>query len=446
MTAAPAFEDIRVEACTCPGCRLRNVPDAACRAAHGRRIAAVATLTGATLLGGAGASFAASSATALAPSASSASAAGLKASATAASGNENPQGQPGPLGGRPSLSRMATHDMSLTRQQILARAQTWVDARVPYVWNGYWSDGYRQDCSGFISMAWGLSANHWTGDIHNWGVRISKDALQPGDMLLYHNPANPQKGSHVVLFAGWTDSSHTRYVVMESAAGMGAVKRTIPYAYTSNSAKYVPYRYKNVTTSGGESGNGGQPGGGGSSSTAFPGASAFGPGANNAHVTKLGQMLVKRGGGSFYSQGPGPKWSESDRKATQAFQKAQGWSGADADGIPGKATWSYLVEGKGKSIGGATGGGGGATGGSGGSASAFPGTKYFRPGVNNDYVTQLGKQLVKKGFGKHYSQGPGPKWSESDRRNVEAFQRAQGWSGADADGYPGPETWKRLFR
>ncbi|MFE5740361.1 peptidoglycan-binding protein [Streptomyces celluloflavus] len=441
MTAAPAFEDIRVESCTCPGCRLRNVPDAACRAAHGRRIAAVATLTGATLLGGAGASFAASSATALAPSASSASAAGLKvkASATAASGNENPQGQPGPLGGRPSLSRMATHDMSLTRQQILARAQTWVDARVPYVWNGYWSDGYRQDCSGFISMAWGLSANHWTGDIHNWGVRISKDALQPGDMLLYHNPANPQKGSHVVLFAGWTDSSHTRYVVMESAGGMGAVKRTIPYAYTSNSAKYVPYRYKNVTTSGGESGNGGQPGGGGSS-TAFPGASAFGPGANNAHVTKLGQMLVKRGGGSYYSQGPGPKWSDSDRKATQAFQKAQGWSGADADGIPGKATWSYLVEGKGKSIGGATGGSGGS------SASAFPGTKYFRPGVNNDYVTQLGKQLVKKGFGKHYSQGPGPKWSESDRRNVEAFQRSQGWSGADADGYPGPETWKRLFR
>ncbi|MFF9261990.1 peptidoglycan-binding protein [Streptomyces longwoodensis] len=78
-------------------------------------------------------------------------------------------------------------------------------------------------------------------------------------------------------------------------------------------------------------------------------------------------------------------------------------------------------------------------------APAFPGRDKFRPGANNKYVTQLGNRLVKKGYGKHYSVGPGPKWSEADRRNVEAFQRAQGWTGVDADGYPGPETWRRLF-
>lgn len=75
----------------------------------------------------------------------------------------------------------------------------------------------------------------------------------------------------------------------------------------------------------------------------------------------------------------------------------------------------------------------------------FPGRKYFALGQSNAHVTRLGKQLVQRGYGKHYSVGPGPRWTESDRRAVEAFQRAQGWSGADADGYPGPETWRRLF-
>lgn len=52
---------------------------------------------------------------------------------------------------------------------------------------------------------------------------------------------------------------------------------------------------------------------------------------------------------------------------------------------------------------------------------------------------------MKKGYGRYYTSGPGPRWTEADRRNVEAFQRAQGWRGAEAEGYPGPETWRRLF-
>lgn len=75
----------------------------------------------------------------------------------------------------------------------------------------------------------------------------------------------------------------------------------------------------------------------------------------------------------------------------------------------------------------------------------FPGAKYFHAGAVNGYVTQLGKQLVAKHFGRHYTVGPGPSWGEADRLNVQDFQHAQGWTGGDADGYPGPETWRRLF-
>jgi len=75
----------------------------------------------------------------------------------------------------------------------------------------------------------------------------------------------------------------------------------------------------------------------------------------------------------------------------------------------------------------------------------FPGRKYFRAGANNKHVTQLGKQLVKRGFGKRYSMGPGPRWGEADRLNVRDFQRSKAVLKGDADGYPGPLTWQLLF-
>ncbi|MDG4865721.1 peptidoglycan-binding protein, partial [Streptomyces sp. T-3] len=113
---------------------------------------------------------------------------------------------------------------------------------------------------------------------------------------------------------------------------------------------------------------------------------------------------------------------------------------------PGRLTWEYLVGGKGRDIPAAS--APAAT--SGATAAsvrvpAYPGRAHFRPGQSNRYVELLGRRLARKGFGKHYTQGPGPRWGEADRRNVEAFQRAQGWRGGAADGFPGPETWRRLF-
>ncbi|MFG2923872.1 peptidoglycan-binding protein [Streptomyces sp. NPDC048305] len=75
----------------------------------------------------------------------------------------------------------------------------------------------------------------------------------------------------------------------------------------------------------------------------FPGASAFVLGKSHPAVTVLGQRLVAHGYGSFYKEGPGPTFGQADKNATQAFQKAQGWSGGDADGYPGAETWSRLM-------------------------------------------------------------------------------------------------------
>ncbi|MGW7606332.1 peptidoglycan-binding protein [Streptomyces sp. NPDC054766] len=348
-----------------------------------------------------------------------------------------PQGRRAPLhgpAGKPALPVRpgeAVRAPATTRAEIYKRVMTWINAQVPYSVDDYWRDGYRQDCSGFVSMAWNLPGNEWTGSLDSFGVKITRDRLQPGDILLFHNPDNPEKGSHVVIFGGWTDYTHTQYIAYEQTPPH-ARKQSTPYAYWTNSDHYVPYRYKGIT----EGAGGPLP----STSTRYPGAAYFGTGANNAYVTQLGRLLVDRGARRFYPKGPGPRWSAADRRATQAFQRAQGWKGADADGMPGPKTWSYLVGKKGRNIPAATAGPGSSH-----TVPGYPGRAVFRPGANDAHVTQLGRQLVKKGFGTYYKTGPGPRWGEADRRNVEAFQRSQGWRGGAADGYPGPETWRRLF-
>ncbi|MFI6682515.1 peptidoglycan-binding protein [Streptomyces sp. NPDC050485] len=491
-TAGPVFEDYEPGGeCGCAGCvdrrRLRRLPvrDGGHPAAHGgaRRALVAATAAGLVLGGGS---------VAAADEGPPPRDAG--ANTAADPGPPTEQGGPSGLHGAPGHAAHAPQQLKpITRTEIINRAKTWVTAAVPYDMEEYWTDGYRQDCSGYVSMAWNLGSNEWTGSLAEFGVRTTKEELQPGDMLLFHNPSNPTKGSHVVLFGGWTDHTHNYYTAYEQTPP-GTRTQATPYAYWKNSGSYVPYRYKALAAGS----KGGEPGTGGK---AFPGAGKFGPGANNAHVTRLGQLLVQRGGGRFYTRGPGPRWGAADLNATRAFQQAQGWTGADADGIPGAKTWALLVEGVGKDIapgspGPATGpvvrpvpgpvvrpavgpvpgpavrpvlrpvvrpatgpavrpvpgpvvrpvpGPVSAPGGPQAARPAYPGRSYFRTGQDSDYVTLLGRQLVKKGFGKYYASGPGTRWGEADRRNVEAFQRAQGWSGAAADGYPGPETWRRLF-
>ncbi|MEV0225320.1 peptidoglycan-binding protein [Streptomyces sp. NPDC050704] len=469
--AAPVFEEFDPASdCDCPGCvHWRIVPPHSPAGGTGghpaaRRALVVAAAAGTALGAGPGAMAVAA---AHAPE---------RPGAPTADGPDTPQGGKAPLHG-PAGSPAKVKAPSTTRAEIIRRAKEWVAEQVPYSMSAYWSDGYRQDCSGFVSMAWNLGGNEWTGSLDKYGVRIPRDQLQPGDILLFHNPADPEKGSHVVIFGGWTDYTQSHYLAYEEARPH-ARKQATPYAYWSYSDRYVAYRYKGLTSGTGGSGTDSPVSPSDPASPAvpvtpgtpvahpdapaYPGPSAFGPGASNAYVTRLGRMLVARGAGAYYTSGPGPRWSEADRRATQAFQRAQGWTGSDADGLPGPTTWSYLVNGKGKNVrtgsGGSPGGpaGSAGTGGSGtGRSSAggvsshgvpgYPGRGMFRPGADNTYVTRLGKQLVKKGFGTHYTRGPGPRWGEGDRRNVEAFQRAQGWRGGAADGYPGPETWRRLF-
>ncbi|MFD3517694.1 peptidoglycan-binding protein [Streptomyces sp. NPDC058657] len=73
----------------------------------------------------------------------------------------------------------------------------------------------------------------------------------------------------------------------------------------------------------------------------------------------------------------------------------------------------------------------------------FPGASFFKVGRRSAVITAMGRRLVAEGCGR-YAQGPGPKWTDADRQSYAAWQRRCGYSGAAADGIPGPTTWARL--
>lgn len=75
----------------------------------------------------------------------------------------------------------------------------------------------------------------------------------------------------------------------------------------------------------------------------FPGEGKFATGEENDYVLMVGSALCLREKyRTHYKQGPSRTWTTVDQAAIRAFQEDQGWSGDDANGIPGPFTWQRL--------------------------------------------------------------------------------------------------------
>ncbi|WP_229075517.1 FG-GAP-like repeat-containing protein [Actinoplanes sp. DH11] len=135
----------------------------------------------------------------------------------------------------------------ISRTEVISRAQTWVAAQVPYSMDAYYG-GYRTDCSGFISMALKTSGSYWTGNLHEIGTPIAFNGLKPGDFLNYHNPANPNNGSHVVLFDRWVGAVGGDFWIYEQTPPRAVHRK---WSQTSNRvlSNYKPMRYVKIQDS-----------------------------------------------------------------------------------------------------------------------------------------------------------------------------------------------------
>ncbi len=131
----------------------------------------------------------------------------------------------------------------VNRSTVLSRANTWVAEKLPYSQTVCHTDAngtYRTDCSGFISMAWGLTSSYVTSTLPSVSTVIDKTALQPGDIL-------DLPSTHVVMFVGWYDEAHTlANFYQEGSTATGTYASTgVPL---SHYASYTAYRYNNITT------------------------------------------------------------------------------------------------------------------------------------------------------------------------------------------------------
>jgi hypothetical protein len=131
----------------------------------------------------------------------------------------------------------------LSRATMLKRGKSWVTAKVPYSQTGTYCNGYgryRRDCSGFVSMAWGLHTSYWTGSLLGVSKKVSNKKLTAGDALT-HNPKS--HSGHVMLVV--SKSKKGVNVYSEPHTGSHAQKQYWTWSALKGS-HYYGIRYKNV--------------------------------------------------------------------------------------------------------------------------------------------------------------------------------------------------------
>ncbi|MFD0279281.1 RICIN domain-containing protein [Kitasatospora sp. NPDC127111] len=150
-----------------------------------------------------------------------------------------------------ALGQGAATGAPVTRDQVIARARHWVEQRVSYSQKQWWSDSatggpYRQDCSGFVSMAWQLADSLDTTGLLSVADRITWEQLKPGDAL-----DTPDGGGHVILFAGWTGRAQGEFRYYSESGGdrpasVATVNRAAAEIARHPTATYVPLRYRKI--------------------------------------------------------------------------------------------------------------------------------------------------------------------------------------------------------
>ncbi|MGW4384296.1 hypothetical protein [Kitasatospora sp. NPDC004531] len=137
-------------------------------------------------------------------------------------------------------ARPKLEGLSEERRAMVERALERAEHKLGYS-QGAVTNGYRVDCSGLVSCAWGLPGPglNTIGLMQsNVSHHIGKADLQPGDALISND--------HTVLFGGWVDAAHTRYIGIEDSGDAGMVSREIPYPYFHGGSAYQPYRRNGI--------------------------------------------------------------------------------------------------------------------------------------------------------------------------------------------------------
>ncbi|MDI9637847.1 RICIN domain-containing protein [Geitlerinema splendidum] len=126
---------------------------------------------------------------------------------------------------------------------ILERAKVWVDQQISYSQVKFYQ-GYRQDCSGFVSMAWQLPVSAVTSTLPQYAITLNnKNQLQPGDAINNRGIGN---GGHVVLFVRWVDQAKGTFIAYEQNGGHRKAVQT-QLTLKSDATGYYIEQYPNIS-------------------------------------------------------------------------------------------------------------------------------------------------------------------------------------------------------
>lgn len=134
------------------------------------------------------------------------------------------------------------------RSKVIERAKTWnphSSDRVSYS-QVRSHEGYRADCSGYVSMALGLSkpGENTVGlTSSKYTKRIKMSELKKGDLVMDAEGTNNTR--HVVIFEKWANDDHTSYWAFEQRGHYGTDYRTRDYGLSSGS-EFKAYRPTNL--------------------------------------------------------------------------------------------------------------------------------------------------------------------------------------------------------
>ncbi|NUP35932.1 MAG: peptidoglycan-binding protein [Streptomyces sp.] len=74
----------------------------------------------------------------------------------------------------------------------------------------------------------------------------------------------------------------------------------------------------------------------------------------------------------------------------------------------------------------------------------FPAAGFFKAGRRSPIIAAMHKRLVDEGCSRYQSHLDADLWGTGDVRSYAMWQRKLGYTGADADGIPGPTSWAKL--
>ena len=115
------------------------------------------------------------------------------------------------------------------RRQVVAMLESFLGTR--YVWGGIYPGGF--DCSGLVYYIYYLTLGYEISrcadtQMLNDGTPVTKDNLQPGDLVFFRDPGSPWVASHVGIYVG------NRQMIHASNSGV---------CYSSVDSDYYASRY-----------------------------------------------------------------------------------------------------------------------------------------------------------------------------------------------------------